>query len=53
LSLAQTYAALSFNYDHKAEIDAQIANQIRREQEKRIGNEGSLVPRQKDAGGNR
>ncbi len=48
LSLAQVYAALSYYYDHKDEIDEQIRTQIRRAEEleeKRVGNEGSLLPR--------
>ena len=47
LSLAQVYAALSYYYDHKTEIDEQIRVQIRRAEaleEGRIGNEGSLLP---------
>ncbi|MCC6802878.1 MAG: DUF433 domain-containing protein [Anaerolineae bacterium] len=48
LSLPQVYAALSYYYDHKAEIDEQIRAQIRRGEEleeKRVGGEGSLLPR--------
>ncbi len=48
LSLSQVYAALSYYYDHKPEIDEQIRTQIRRAEaleEKRVGNEGSLLPR--------
>lgn len=46
LSLPQVYAALSYYYDHKAEIDEQIRNQIRRAEalkDQAIGNEGSLL----------
>ncbi len=48
LTPAQVYAALSYYYDHKAEIDTQIRDQIRRAEaleDKRVGNEGSLLPR--------
>lgn len=48
LSLPQVYAALSYYYDHKAEMDDQIRAQIRRAEEleeKRIGNQGSLLSR--------
>lgn len=48
LSLPQVYAALSYYYDHKAEIDEQIRAQIKRGEEleeNRIGSEGSLLPR--------
>ncbi|MEO8392128.1 MAG: DUF433 domain-containing protein [Chloroflexota bacterium] len=41
LSLSQVYAALSFYYDHKSEIDEQIRAQIRHAEELeeiRIGN---------------
>jgi uncharacterized protein (DUF433 family) len=47
LSLPQVYAALAYYYDHKAEIDDLIHEQIRRTEalwEKRVGNEGSLLP---------
>ena len=40
LTLAQVYAALSYYYDHKAEIDTQIRDQIQRAEaleDKRIG----------------
>jgi uncharacterized protein (DUF433 family) len=48
LSLPQVYAALAYYYDHKAEMDDQIREQIRRAQElkeKRVGNAHSLLPR--------
>ena len=48
LSLPQVYAALSYYYDHKAEIDEQIRAQIRHAEEleeNRVGNEGSLLSR--------
>ncbi len=48
LSLPQVYAALSYYYDHKPEIDEGIREQIRRTDElwqKRPGNEGSLLSR--------
>lgn len=48
LSLPQVYAALSYYYDHKAEMDDQIREQIRRAQElkeKRVGNARSLLSR--------
>ncbi len=48
LTLPQVYAALSYYYDHKTEIDEQIRTQARRAEEleeKRVGNEGSLLPR--------
>jgi hypothetical protein len=47
LSLPQVYAALSYYYDHKTEIDEQIRDQIQRAEalkRKRVGNEGSLLP---------
>lgn len=40
LSLPQVYAALSYYYDHKSELDEQIRTQIRRAEElkdKRVG----------------
>jgi uncharacterized protein (DUF433 family) len=46
LSLPQVYAALSYYYDHKMELDEQIRAQIRYAEElkvKRVGNEGSLL----------
>lgn len=46
LSLAQVYAALSYYYEHKAEMDEQIRAQIRHAEEleeKQVGNEGSLL----------
>jgi uncharacterized protein (DUF433 family) len=48
LSLPQVYAALSYYYDHKAVLDEQIRTQIRHAEEleeKRVGNEGTLLPR--------
>ncbi len=48
LTLSQVYAALSYYYGHKSQIDEDIHQQIRRTEklwEKRIGNEGSLLPR--------
>jgi len=48
LSLPQVYAALSYYYYHKAEIDEQIRAQIRHAEEleeNRVGNEGSLLSR--------
>ncbi|MCA0458702.1 MAG: DUF433 domain-containing protein [Chloroflexi bacterium] len=48
LSLPQVYAALSYYYDHKSEMDDYIHEQIRRAQElkeKRVGNDHSLLPR--------
>ena len=48
LTLAQVYAGLSYYYDHKAEMDEQIWDLIRRAEElktKRVGNEGSLLSR--------
>jgi uncharacterized protein (DUF433 family) len=47
LTLPQVYAALAYYYEHKAEMDEQIRHQIRHAEalkEKRIGNEGSLLP---------
>jgi uncharacterized protein (DUF433 family) len=46
LSLAQVYAALSYYYDHKSEMDDQIQELIRRAEtlkENRVGGEGSLL----------
>ena len=46
LSLSQVYAALSYYYDHKHEMDEQIRAQIRRAEElkdKRVGNARSLL----------
>ena len=46
LTLPQVYAALSYYYDHKTEIDEQLRAQIRHAEEletKRVGNEGSLL----------
>ena len=34
LSLAQIYAAFSYYYDHQAEIDAEIARQVREVEER-------------------
>ena len=48
LSLSQVYAALSYYYEHKPEMDEQIQRQIKRAEElkeKRVGNERSLLPR--------
>ena len=48
LTLPQVYAALAYYYEHKADIDEQIRSQIRRAEdlkERRVGNEGSLLPR--------
>ncbi len=48
LSLSQTYAALAYYYDHKAEIDEQIRAQIRRSEqlkEQRVGATHSLLSR--------
>lgn len=48
ISLPQVYAALAYYYDHKADMDDQIREQIRRAQElkeKRVGNAHSLLPR--------
>jgi uncharacterized protein (DUF433 family) len=48
LTLAQVYAALAYYYEHKAELDEQIRQQIRRTEalwEKRPGNDGSILPR--------
>lgn len=48
LSLAQVFAALSYYYDHKAEMDDQIRSQIRHAEdleERRVGNEGSFLSR--------
>lgn len=48
LSLPEVYAALSYYYDHKVEIDEQIRDQIQRAEaleSKRVGSEGSLLPR--------
>lgn len=48
LSLPQVYAALSYYYDHKAEIDGQIRDQIQRAEalaNKNVGSEGSLLSR--------
>jgi uncharacterized protein (DUF433 family) len=46
LSLPQVYAALSYYYDHKDDIDEQIRSQIRRAEtlkDQALGNEGSLL----------
>lgn len=46
LTLAQVYAALAYYYDHKAEMDEQIRQQIRHAEElreKRVGNSSSLL----------
>ncbi|MEP7286931.1 MAG: DUF433 domain-containing protein [Chloroflexota bacterium] len=46
LSMAQVHAALAFYYEHKAEIDEDIRQQIataRDFKEKRIGSRGSLL----------
>jgi uncharacterized protein (DUF433 family) len=48
LSLPQVHAALSYYFDHKVEIDAQIQAQMRRFdelKEQRVGSENSLLPR--------
>lgn len=48
LTLPQVYAALSYYYDHKSDMDEQIRTQIRHAEEleeKRVGNEGSLLSR--------
>lgn len=48
LSLAQVHAALAYFYEHRAEMDEQIRQQIRKSEElseKRVGNEGSLLSR--------
>lgn len=48
LSLSQVHAALAYYYDHRAELDAQVQELIRRADalaEKRVGNERSLLPR--------
>lgn len=46
LTLPQVYAALAYYYEHKAEMDAQIREQIKRAEElkeKQVGNRGSLL----------
>jgi uncharacterized protein (DUF433 family) len=46
LTLPQVYAALAYYYDHKAEMDAQIRDQIKRAEdlkEKRVGSRDSLL----------
>lgn len=46
LTLPQVYAALAYYYDHKAEMDAQICDQIKRAEElkeKRVGSRDSLL----------
>lgn len=48
LSLAQVFAALSYYYEHKADMDEQIRSRIRHAEdleERRVGNEGSLLSR--------
>jgi uncharacterized protein (DUF433 family) len=48
LSLAQVYAALSYYYEHKATIDADIQYHTQRAEAlkaSRVGNEGSLLSR--------
>jgi uncharacterized protein (DUF433 family) len=48
LTLAQVYAALAYYYDHKAALDEQIREQIRRAEtakEQRIGSPRSLLSR--------
>lgn len=48
LTLAQVYAALSYYYDHKADLDEQIRRQIQEAQDlkaRRAGNERSLLSR--------
>ncbi len=48
LTLPQVYAALSYYYDHKAEIDGQIRDQIQRAEaleRDRVGSKGSLLSR--------
>lgn len=46
LTLPQVYAALAYYYDHKAEMDDQVRELLRRAEElkeKRVGNAGSLL----------
>lgn len=48
ISRAQVHAALAYYYEHEAEIDEQIATQIRLAEDlekRRVGNERSLLPR--------
>lgn len=48
LSLPQTYAALAYYYEHKADIDEQIRTQIRQAEalkEQRVGGANPLLPR--------
>ncbi len=48
LNLPQVYAALSYYYDHKQEVDLDIRTQIRRAEalkEKRVGGNNSLLSR--------
>ena len=48
LSLPQVYAALSYYYDHKPDIDQDIRTQIRRSEalkEQRVGGNHSLLSR--------
>jgi len=49
LSLAQIYAALAYYYDHKTEIDVEIARVAHEVEALRTQNPNSLTPQELDA----